>query len=168
MKHTDLSTPRTEKPSRTRFIGYILFGITVLACAVWIMYRYYLIKGWNLWEGWMIDHPAMNIIRNDIPITSIIVSLVAGLIGSSRKTKSLFFATCYLYTLLMTFVIPYIWHTEWNFSGIRGVLCEVIGLSSTFSVYIIPSFAISSFVAWCVKSLLRSRKKQISISSYEV
>ena len=168
MKQKNIVSTRKEKSSRARLIGYVLFGITVLACAAWMMYQYYLIKGWNLWEGWMIDHPAMNIIRKYIPITSIIVSLVAGLIGSNRKTKSLFFATCYLYTLLMSFVIPYIWHTEWNFSGIRGVLCEVIGLSSIFSVYIIPSFAISSFVAWCVKALLRSRKKQISISSYEV
>ena len=167
MKSSNTDTAIKNKQNRARLIGYILFAITVLACAAWIMYRYYLVKGWNLWGGWG-DHPALNVIRNNIPITSIIVSLVAGLIGSSRKTKSLFFATCYLYTLLMSFVIPYIWHTEWNFSGIRGVLCEVIGLSSTFSVYIISSFAISSFIAWCVKSLLHSRKKQISISSYEV
>ena len=168
MKPSNTDTAIKNKQNRARLIGYILFAITILACAAWMMYQYYQIKGWNPWGGWMIDHPAIIIIRKHIPITSTIVSLVAGSVGNNRKTKALFFTACYLYTLLMSFVIPYIWHTEWNFSGIRGVLCEVIGLSSTFSVYIIPSFAISSFVAWCVKSLLRSRKKQISISSYEV
>lgn len=155
MKHKSLNSTQKQKTSRARLIGYVLFGITVLACAAWVMYQYYLIAGWNLWAGWG-DHPYDKVMKEDLSLTLIIVALSAGSIGNDKKSKGLLFIVCYLYVFLLASIVPTIWHMDVDFDSIADALEHIIGYGSLYSIFIIPSFAISSFVAWVTKALIRS------------
>ena len=159
MKPSNTDTAIKNKPSRARLIGYILFGITVLFCAAWVMYQYYLIAGWNLWAGWG-DHPYDKVMKEDLSLTLIIVALSAGSIGNDKKSKGLLFIVCYLYVFLLASIVPTIWHMDVDFDSIADALEYIIGYGSLYSIFIIPSFAISSFVAWCVKTLIHSLKNK--------
>lgn len=155
MKRSDAPADLKTKTSRAAFFGYLLFGSTVLACTAWMIFQYYQVKGWNLWEGDQIDHPAMIVIRRYIPITSTIVALVAGYVGKDKKTKASLFTACYLYTFLIGNTVPTVWHTEWDYIGIGRMLSSALRWSALFSIYIIPSFAVSSFASWSVRAVKR-------------
>ena len=145
---------KSTKLNYVSVIGYVLFAVTVIACSAWIIYKYYLISGWNLWSWIETDQPYDKVIKNNLTKTVIIVSLVAGSIGNGKKSKALLLTMCYLYTLSMSWVVPTIWHIHLDFTPINEALEYVIVYSSIFSILIIPSFEISSFIIWCAKKLI--------------
>ncbi len=152
-------TPRPGR--RARFFAYLFFGITLLACSGWMIYRYYLIDGWNLWYDYVqTEQPYEWVIRDYFAPTLIILSLVAGLVSGDKKTKAVFLAVCYLYTVTMVWIVPVIWNIDKDITSIRLILEAVIVFGSIFSLCIIPCFAISTFTAWVAKALLIKIKRK--------
>ena len=152
------NTPHPHR--RARIFGYLLFTATLIACVSLIMYRYYLIDGWNLWYWIGTEDPYEWVIRDYMGQTVLILSLIAGFIASDKKTKAILLAVCYLYVILMVWIVPVIWHTDVDINSVKDILEAVIVYGSIFSLVIIPCFAISSFVAWCVKTLIHSLKNK--------
>ena len=155
MKFTNADLTRKQSISRARLIGYVLFGITVLACAAWIMYQYYLISGWEPMHVFS-SHPFWHVMFYDIPSCLILVSLVGGLIANSKPEKILSLVICYAYLLLVVLIMPICWSAK-NYTPMR-IIEDTICYCSWYSIIIIPVFSASCFFAWCAKKLIKYLK----------
>ena len=161
MMSKNTSPTRKPKSSRAMLIGYVLFGITVLACAAWVMYRYHWINGWKYWKYITQNERFIKIITKDLPYSLGIVSLVAGVISIRPKFRTINFILCYLYLLIMAWIIPLIWSIDIYIYSLTTVLREVIIFCSIYSIVIIPCFATSAFFACIIANCFTSIERAI-------
>ena len=153
MKLINEDSTRNNKPNRTRLIGYVLFGITVLACAAWIIYKYYAIRGWEAWDMSLMGDRYRRIIADDLSITLIIVSFLAGVLSTKKRSKIIHFLICYVYLLLLIWIIPLAWSFSTKDYTLLSAFQDIISFCSLFSIAIIPCFSISSLLAFCINKL---------------
>ncbi len=147
---------KSTKLKCVRIIGYVFFGITVLACAAWIMYQFYLIKGWQ--KIFILTNPRYEyIMSNHIPLSVIPVSLVGGAVASNKDDRFLALSICYFYLLLVVLILPMCWHIE--LYSLKIIIDITIRYCSWYSSFIIPSFSVSCILTLGVKKLIGLTKK---------
>jgi len=147
------------KPSLLKIFGYVLFAITVLACTGWMIYRFYTINGWETWDMEFTRERYSSIAREEFPITLMIVSLFAGSIPEGKKGRIISLAICYIYVLTVLWITPLIWSFATRDYAMTNVLTDIISFCSLFSAIILPSFFVSSFLAFYVRKLIGLTKK---------
>lgn len=146
---------KSTKLNYVRVIGYVFFAVTVIACAVWIMYQFYLIKGWQ--KVFILTNPRYEfIMSNHIPLSVIPVSLVGGAVASNKDDRFLALSICYFYLLLVVLILPMCWHIE--LYSLRRIIDITISYCSWYSVFIIPSFSVSCILTLGVKKLIKFLK----------
>lgn len=154
MKSSNTDTAIKNKQNRARLIGYILFGITVLACAAWIIYKYYAICGWKAWDMFDMGDRYRRIAYDDFPVSLIIVSLFAGALSTKKRSKIVHLMICYVYLMLLICIIPIAWQFATDGYSLSNFFEDIIVFCSYFSIIIIPCFSISSFLVLLAKKLL--------------
>jgi hypothetical protein len=147
------------KPSLLKIFGCVLFAITVLACTGWMIYRFYTINGWESWDMEFTRERYSSIAREEFPITLIIVSLFAGSIPEGKKGRIISLAICYIYVLTVLWITPLIWSFATRDYALTNAITDIISFCSLFSAIILPSFFVSSFLAFCVRKLIGLTKK---------
>ena len=153
------SPTRKPKSNRAMLIGYVLFGITALACASWIVYQYYLINGWE--RIYTLSSSRFSYITsNHLPVSLIPVSLAGGIVGSSKANRRASLLLCYAYLLLVLLIIPMCWSAEPY--SISRILEVTLCFCSWYSIFIIPFFSVSCFLTWSIKKLLTNKKQPVN------
>ena len=153
------SINRSTKLNYVSVIGYVFFAVTVLACTGWMIYRFYTINGWETWEMEFTSERYSSIAREEFPFTLMIVSLFAGSIPEGKKGRIISLAICYIYVLTVLWITPLIWGLATRDYALVNVLTDMISFCSLFSGIILPSFFVSSFLAFCVRKLIGLTKK---------
>ena len=140
-------------------IGYVLFGITALACGALIMHQYYLINGWERIHVFT-DQRFLRVTLNHLPVSLIPVSLAGGIAGSTKANRRATLLLCYAYLLLVLLIIPMCWSAEPY--SISRILEVTLCFCSWYSIFIIPFFSVSCFLTWSIKKLLTHKKQSVN------